>query len=71
VDEYGRSLTPGYYDDDTGYFRVDVVVWKEEDFVEIADFLEEMKEKDPENPAIMHALKEATYRKDKKGDVPK
>lgn len=70
VDEYGRSLTPGHYDDDTGYFRVDVVVWKEEDFVEIADFLEEMKEKDPENPAIIYALKEATHRKDQMGDTP-
>jgi hypothetical protein len=56
VDVYGRPLNPKYYDDNLGFFSVDIIVWEREDWVEIIDFFEKMKEKDPTNKAIIDAL---------------
>jgi hypothetical protein len=56
VDTYGRPLNPKYYDDNTGSFSVDIIVWEREDWVQIADFFEKMKENDPNNKAIIDAL---------------
>jgi len=53
---YGVPNRPEWYRDNTGSFRVDVIVWEREDYVQIADFFENMKEKDPDNPAIIDAL---------------
>ncbi len=63
VDEYGEPLNPQYYSGNTGAFKVDIIVWQKEDYVQIADFFEEMKAKDPENIAIKDALEQAiTYK---------
>jgi hypothetical protein len=52
------------YKDDIGFFNVDIFVWEKKDWVQIADFLEKMKEKDPQNMAINNALDQAkAYRK--------
>jgi len=64
VDWYGEPLKPAKYRNDMGAFSVDIIVWAKENWVQIAHFFDEMKEKDPENKAILHALYEAnTYRR--------
>jgi hypothetical protein len=57
VDSYGKPLNPEYYRDDIGGFTVDVIVWKEEDYVRIYEFLEQMYGRDPQNKAIADALR--------------
>lgn len=64
VDEYGEPLNPHYYNLNTGSFKVDIIVWQREDYVQIADFFEEMKEKDPDNMAVKDALEQAITYKD-------
>ena len=49
IDSYGKPLNPNYYYDDTGYFSVDIIVWKKNDPILIADFLEEIRRGDPQN----------------------
>jgi hypothetical protein len=43
---------------------VDIIVWEREDWVQIADFFDRMKEKDPNNKAIVDALAQANRRKE-------
>jgi hypothetical protein len=64
VDVYGRPLNPKYYDDNTGSFSVDIIVWEREDWVQITDFFEKMKEKDPTNKAIIDAFNQANRYKE-------
>jgi len=64
VDVYGRPLNPKYYDDNIGSFSVDIIVWEREDWVQIIDFFEKMKEKDPTNKAIIDALANANRYKE-------
>jgi len=64
VDVYGRPLNPKYYDDNTGSFSVDIIVWEREDWVQITDFFEKMKEEDPNNKAIIDAFKQANRYKE-------
>jgi hypothetical protein len=64
VDVYGRPLNPNYYDDNTGSFSVDIIAWEREDWVQITDFFEKMKEKDPKNQAIIDAFNQANARKE-------
>lgn len=63
VDLYGKPKNPEYYRDNRGSFNVDIIVWKEEDWVQIADFLNKMKERDPQNSAIDYAVEQANSRK--------
>ena len=55
----GEPLNPEYYENIKGAFRVDIIVWEREDWVQIAHFFEKMKEKDPSNKAIIEAFKQA------------
>lgn len=64
VTRYGDSLRPERYGDNTGSFSVDIIVWEREDYVQIADFFEKMKETDSENWAIIDAFNQATYQKE-------
>jgi len=64
MDIYGRSLSPKAYKDNRGFFSVDVIVWKKEDYVQIADFFERMKEKVPSNKPIVDAANEANKLKE-------
>ena len=56
VNPYGEPDNPEYYRYSTGSFNVDIIVWESEDYVQIADFLETMKGKNPKNEAISDAL---------------
>ncbi len=55
----GEPLNPEYYENIKGAFRVDIIVWEREDWVQIAHFFEKMKEKDPSNRAIIAAFEQA------------
>jgi len=61
-DLYGEPRNPRGFRNNTGYFSVDIIVWEREDWVQIADFFEKMKEKDPNNKAIIDALKRANWK---------
>jgi len=63
VDVYGRPLNTEYYNDNKGSFSVDIIVWEREDWIQITDFFEKMKEKDPNNKAIIDAFNQANRRK--------
>jgi hypothetical protein len=63
VDRYGNPSNPEFYGDNIGSFSVDIIVWQRDDYVQIADLLEKMKEKDPTNRAIVYAANDATYKK--------
>ena len=56
VNPYGEPDHPEYYRYSTGSFSVDIIVWERKDYIQIADFLENMKEKDPTNEAVTDAL---------------
>jgi len=56
VDSSGNPLNPEYYQDDIGAFTVDVIVWKEQDYVQIHEFLKEMNGRDPQNKSVADAL---------------
>jgi len=43
---------------------VDILLWESEDWVQIADLFERLKEKDPKNEALINALDEANRRKE-------
>ena len=59
VDSRGIPLNPEYYQDDTGGFTVDVIVWKRENYVQIYEFLKEMNARDPQNEAVADAKRYA------------
>jgi hypothetical protein len=48
----------------SGSFSVDVIVWQREDYVQIAEFFEMMKAKDPNNKTIEAAFFQANRRKE-------
>jgi hypothetical protein len=63
VDRYGRPFNPEYYRDNIGSFSVDIIVWEGEYYVQIVDFLEKMKEQNPNNQAIADACDDAITQK--------
>lgn len=69
VDSRGNPKNPTVYEDDTGGFTVDVIVWKEEDYAQIYDFLKEMSERNPQNSALADALKYFQEIKEKKAQT--
>jgi hypothetical protein len=56
---YGVPRNPDEYRDDRGEFSVDIFVWKEADWVQIADFLSQVVRKDPGNKPVADAHEEA------------
>ena len=64
VDQYGEPSHPEYYPDNNGLFNVDIIVWEREDWDQIADFFEKMKQKDPSNKAIIDAFDQASRHKE-------
>ena len=56
---YGEPRNPGHYRDDKGAFSVDIIVWKEADWIKISDFLSQMVLKDPGNNSVADAHEEA------------
>ncbi len=63
ADKYGEPLKPGYYAHNEGSFTVDIIVWEREDYVQIAELFEKIKEKHPKNKAIIDALSQANREK--------
>ena len=59
VDPSGEPLNPEYYGGNGGSFDVDVFVWKTDDWIQIADFFQSMKDKYPDNKPIICALEQA------------
>ncbi len=59
VDRKGNALRPEYYSDDMGAFYIDIIVWQSDDWVKIADFLEEQSRTNPDNAALSGAYDEA------------
>jgi len=64
VDKYGEPFNPDWYRWNVGCFSVDIIVWEREDWAQIADFFEKMKEKEADNKAIIDALNQANRRKE-------
>jgi hypothetical protein len=52
VNSSGEPLRPDDYRDNTGAFSVDIIVWKEADWIKIADFLSQVLRKEPSNKAV-------------------
>ena len=63
VNSYGEPANPELYQDSSGSFSVDIIVWNREDWVQITDFFEKIKERDPKNKTFSEALDEANRRK--------
>jgi uncharacterized protein YqcC (DUF446 family) len=61
VNMYGEPVVPQYYQYSSGTFSVDIIVWNREDWIQIADFFEKMKERNPQNEAIAEAVGLANY----------
>jgi len=59
MNAYGEPRNPDEYRDDRGAFRVDIIVWKEADWIQIADFLAQVVRKDPDNKSVADAHEEA------------
>jgi len=59
----GEPNSPEYYDNIKGNFKVDIVVWEREDWVQVANLFDRMKEKDPSNKAIIDANEQANQYK--------
>ena len=54
---WADPLNPAFYQDNRGAFSIDIIVWKNDDYVQIADFLEQIKNRDPQNEAVADAFK--------------
>jgi hypothetical protein len=59
VNLYGEPRNPDEYRDDRGAFSVDIIVWKEADWIKITDFLSQVVRKDPGNKPVADAHEEA------------
>jgi hypothetical protein len=59
VTSSGEPLRPEDYRDNKGAFSVDIIVWKEADWIKIADFLSQLTQKDPGNKPVADAHWEA------------
>jgi hypothetical protein len=64
VNRYGEPYRPEWYKDNIGSFSVDIIVWERENYSQIADLFEKMKERDPENKAIADAFFQANRQKE-------
>jgi hypothetical protein len=55
----GDPQRPDWYKDDTGSFSVSIIVWASDDYQAIAGFLQQMKQKDPNNKSLNDAFAQA------------
>ncbi len=60
----GKPITPEYYQDDTGAFVIDIIVWADAEYDQILDFLEKMKIAKPDSKALNDTITHLTYQKD-------
>ena len=59
ISSSGTPLRPQEYKDDTGSFNIDIIVWKEADWIQIADFFSQVALKNPDNKAVADAHRDA------------
>ena len=64
IDRNGNPENPEFYRDNLGSFSVDIIVWKKEDWIQIADVLSEMKEKNSKTNALDNAVRVANALKE-------
>jgi hypothetical protein len=64
MDSSGEPSRPDYYNDNRGYFVVDIIVWQKEDIARIADFLEGLRRNDPKNKELEFFAQSHKYRKE-------
>jgi hypothetical protein len=55
----GDPKRPEWYRDDSGSYSVTIIVWASDDYQTIAGFLQQLKQKDPKNKAIVDAWAQA------------
>jgi hypothetical protein len=55
----GDPKRPEWYRDDSGAYSVSIIVWANDDYRAIVGFLQQLKQKDPKNKAIVDALAQA------------
>jgi hypothetical protein len=55
----GEPHKPDNYRDNTGAFSVDIIVWKEADWIQITDFFSGLTRQDPDNKALAATHREA------------
>lgn len=55
----GEPKKPEWYGDDAGSFRITIISWARDDYQAIAAFLQQLKQKDPQNRAVKDALAQA------------
>jgi len=62
VDTNGNALRPELYQYDRGSFSVDILVWQTDDWIKIADFLEDRLRVAPEKPDPHGSWKNYSFR---------
>jgi hypothetical protein len=55
----GDPQRPDWYRDDAGSFEVSIIVWAKDDYQAIAGFLQQLRQKDPNNKSVNDALAQA------------
>lgn len=60
----GSPRHPQYYKDNVGVMKVDILVWKTKDYVQIAGFLETLYGNDPRNQSLQDGLRQANTLKE-------
>jgi hypothetical protein len=64
TDKYGNAQEVKWFGDNTGSIIVDIIVWKREDWAQIADFLEKLNSLNPDSDLIDSALAIAQNRRE-------
>jgi hypothetical protein len=59
VDSFGDPLNYSYYKDNGGFFKVDIIVWKTDNWIQISEFFKELAKRHPDNVAVAHAFHHA------------
>ncbi len=52
INKYGNPKNPEYYSDDMGYYVVDIIVWKTQNPILMADFFKEASQRDPQKDIL-------------------
>jgi hypothetical protein len=62
IDAHGESLRPKYFDDDSGSFEVDIIVWKKNEPCFVGKFLEEASKAQPKDKELKEIAQEIANR---------
>jgi hypothetical protein len=64
IDAFGESLRPKFFDDDSGSYEVDIIVWKKNDPVFVGKFLEEASKAQPKDKELKEIVQEFKKREE-------